>query len=170
MSVQAMAWVLQHSKAEGSERLVLLAIANHADGAGQVAWPRVELLAEEAKVSRRTVFRALESLVLLGEIEIQSGRGRGMTNTYTLKGVTGGTPQQALKGDTHGTPGVPPMAQGCANGGTQNHKEPSLNQARARGKGATVTPLTAGTHEPRTDVVYDPDSLVMDEKGRWFVQ
>lgn len=148
VSIQAMAWVLAHSKAEASHRLVLLAIANHADAQGAVAWPKVDLLAAEAHVSRRTVFRALEALVALGELEILSGKGRGSVNVYRLRGCA-----------TDGTGGVPPVAQGCANGGTQNHKEPSVNHTRVREeKGATVTPL------------YDPDTLVMDEKGRWFVR
>lgn len=79
-----MAWVLESSRSEGSDRLVLLAIANHADATGGLSWPSVELIGKEARVSRATVFRSLDSLRALGELEFVSGGGRGKTNRYQL--------------------------------------------------------------------------------------
>ena len=160
MSIQAMGWVLERSRSAGSDRLVLLAIANHADAQGMVAWPKVDLIAVEASVSRRTVFRSLENLVALDELEITSGKGRGAVNTYYIKGVTV-TPLSTDKGDTGGTPGVPLVAH-------RTVIEPSVKNLRE--KGATLTPFPKTPDGVRTDTEYDPDTLVMDDKGRWFVR
>jgi hypothetical protein len=51
-----------------TERLVLLAVALHADDAGRNAFPSVDTVADYANVSRRTVQRALARLVELGHL------------------------------------------------------------------------------------------------------
>ena len=57
MSVQAMTYVLDCSKAELAARLVLLAIANHADKLGRNSYASVKALAIEANLSERTIFK-----------------------------------------------------------------------------------------------------------------
>ncbi|MBO1770468.1 helix-turn-helix domain-containing protein [Agrococcus sp. TF02-05] len=76
MSVEAMAIALNHSKAEGAAKLVLLGIANH-DGDGG-AWPSVARLARYAHISPRNVQKALARLEELREIkrEINAGGDR----------------------------------------------------------------------------------------------
>lgn len=76
MSIQALAWVLENSEATLADRLVLLAIANHADARGWNAWPSIPQIAKEARVGRATVFRALEALEALGEIVVERRPGR----------------------------------------------------------------------------------------------
>lgn len=84
MSIQAVAWVLQNSKAELADRLVLIAIANHCD-AHWCCYPSVDMIAAEAKVSRATVFRSVKELVRLGELEVApGGRGKGQRSTYRV--------------------------------------------------------------------------------------
>jgi hypothetical protein len=75
VSVQALGWVLDHSPTRGSDRLVLISIANHAgkeptaDGTWE-AWPGVELMRREAGLERtRTVQDALARLVATGALE-----------------------------------------------------------------------------------------------------
>lgn len=74
MSVQALAWVFDHSPTRGADRLVLLSIANHAgrnvgDGAWE-AWPGVALIQREAGLDRsRTVQDALRRLVDSGALQ-----------------------------------------------------------------------------------------------------
>ena len=74
MSVQAIGWVFDHSPAKGSDRLVLLSIANHAgqspeDGAWE-AWPGIDTMAREAGLDRpRTVRDALGRLEAAGAVE-----------------------------------------------------------------------------------------------------
>lgn len=79
-----MAWVLACSRSEGADRLVLLAIANHADAEGTNAYPNAMLIAEEARVGRATVFRAVQRLVGRGELVRESGGGRGHPNRYSV--------------------------------------------------------------------------------------
>lgn len=55
--------VLKASTATGADRLVLLVIAHHANDAGLgTAWPSYRLIAQEARVSRRQVYRSIQSL------------------------------------------------------------------------------------------------------------
>lgn len=87
MSIQAVAWVLEHSEATLADRLVLIAIANHCDGRGVNAWPAAERIAHEAKVHRATVFRALETLEESGELTVKRRPGR--PNTYGIPSLMG---------------------------------------------------------------------------------
>lgn len=125
MSIQAMGWVLSCSESEGSDRLVLMAIANHADADGDLAFPSIEQIAHEARVGRSTVFRALSALTAIGELEVHHGRGRGVRNTYRLKTFHDGTLSSAEKVPPRNKK-VPPARQKGPNGDTQNRKEPSL--------------------------------------------
>lgn len=62
-----MAVSLHHSKTQGTTKLVLLGIANHEGDGG--AWPSINTLARYAGgVNRRTVQRAIQELIDLGEI------------------------------------------------------------------------------------------------------
>lgn len=83
MSIQALAWVLENSQSELGDRLVLLALANHADAAW-CCFPSVPQIAVEAGVSERSVYRSIASLELLGELEKAAGGGRGRRNSYRI--------------------------------------------------------------------------------------
>lgn len=87
MSIQAVAWVLENSEATLADRLVLIAIANHADARGWNAWPAVPQIALEARVDRATVFRALTSLEATGEVVIERRAGR--SNIYGIAALMG---------------------------------------------------------------------------------
>lgn len=85
MSVQAMTWVFDHSDTTGSDRLVLLALANHADSLGRNAHPSIDLIAYEARVHRSTAARSLARLKEMGAIELeQAGGGRGRVSHYRV--------------------------------------------------------------------------------------
>jgi hypothetical protein len=84
MSVRVMSWVWEHSRAEGTDRLVLLAIADSASDDGNNAWPSISTLADKAKVSPRTVQRSIRALQLLGEITMSPNAGRHGTNVYQV--------------------------------------------------------------------------------------
>ncbi|WP_164775202.1 helix-turn-helix domain-containing protein [Nocardioides pantholopis] len=73
MSVEALAVVLHHSRAKGTDKLVLLGIANHAGDGG--AWPSITTLAKYANVHERNVQRALDKLVELGEVAVYRNDG-----------------------------------------------------------------------------------------------
>lgn len=72
MSIQAVAWVLENSKATGSARLVLISLANRANlEHNWECWPASRTTAREAGVkSHATVLTAVEKLEALGELEV----------------------------------------------------------------------------------------------------
>lgn len=98
--------VVWRSSVQGEEKLVLLAIADHADPEGGNAWPTLETLATYASVSVRTVQRIVRRLVDAGLVTVERNRGGTVVqaanrrpNLYELdleavaaRGVTGVTP------------------------------------------------------------------------------
>lgn len=86
MSFGASAVAWHHSKAKGTDLLVLMAIANYISDEG--AWPKIETIARDARTSVRQAHRSIVSLRELGEIEWQkkAGVGRGIykSNRYQL--------------------------------------------------------------------------------------
>jgi len=79
-----MAWVWESSRSEGIDRLVLLAIADSASDHGGDAWPSVGTLADKAKISVRTVQRAVVRLVELGELVVKVNAGKHGVNVYRV--------------------------------------------------------------------------------------
>lgn len=105
MSVQAISWVIEHSRHKGNSFVVLLMIANHARSDGTGAWPSVKTIAREARVSERTVQRTIKRLTrfthdIPAELTVQEGRGPSGCNLYTIPGVklSPGGRQIALQG------------------------------------------------------------------------
>ncbi|UVK60174.1 helix-turn-helix DNA binding domain protein [Arthrobacter phage Kels] len=145
MSIESMAVVLHHSKAGGTDKLVLLGIANH-DGDGG-AWPSIATLARYANVEPRAVKACIKRLVERGEItrERQAGGTRQMPdysrpNLYHLKVVC---PPECDRSAQHRidrrhpvlstTPGVPEGTPGGVSGtypggGIQTTPKPLTNQ------------------------------------------
>lgn len=87
MSVQAIAWVLDHCPVRGTDRLVLLSLANHADPTGANAWPSLPTIAREAggpedPLDRRTVQRSLHRLIDAGHVSVRRQAG-GLAGTET---------------------------------------------------------------------------------------
>jgi hypothetical protein len=76
MSFRVVNRVRDHSRAEGSARLVLLVMASYADDAGH-CHPNVATLAHGANLSRRAVLYNLQALRHLGElVPVVPGGGR----------------------------------------------------------------------------------------------
>lgn len=73
MSVEAMALVLHHSRAKGSDKVILLGIANHQGDGG--AWPSLATLAKYANVTEKSARASLRRLERLGELQthLQAG-------------------------------------------------------------------------------------------------
>lgn len=73
MSIESFAIALNHSRAKGTAKLVLVGIANH-DGDGG-AWPSIATLARYANTTERSVQRAIDTLEGLGEVRRIHGQG-----------------------------------------------------------------------------------------------
>ena len=83
MSFDVTKYVWKHSPHNGSELLMLLAIADHANDEG-VAWPSIPTLAERCRVGKRMAIYILQKLERAGSIAIEQGRGRGNSSVYTV--------------------------------------------------------------------------------------
>lgn len=82
MSVRVITWVWDHSMSEGTDRLVMLALADSADDAGS-CWPSMLTLARKAKVNERTVRRSIRTLEGMGEVSTVAGGGT-TSNRYRI--------------------------------------------------------------------------------------
>jgi hypothetical protein len=152
--------VLDHSKARGADRLVLVAIAERIGRRSGVCWPSQELIAKEAAISVRQVQRSLRALRDMGELDWER---RGRRNQYRInisvwdvmaererKTRKGGTPDRLSpngKDDTRQS--VPDTRQPVAAtpdisfGGTER----GTNQERPRGLPQKNQPREAGMIE-----------------------
>jgi hypothetical protein len=148
LSIESLAACLHHSRASGSDKLVLLGIANH-DGDGG-AWPSITTLAKYANISERSVQKCVDKLIELNEItrHINKGgnantRGDRRPNRYEIlvrcpqecDGTTRhGVNRSASRGEPDDTHGVNSDASRGEAGFTLTiHKpslEPSINLSR----------------------------------------
>ncbi len=87
LSVQAISWVIEHSKQKANPFVVLLMVANHARSDGSGAWPSIHTLAKECRLGDRTVQRAIVSLAKSGELRVYKNKGPYGANLYDLPGV-----------------------------------------------------------------------------------
>jgi len=77
--------VIRHSKHGGSELLVLLLIANHANDETQECWPSIETLAREARMTTRSVQRIVRRLEESGELQVElNAAPQGRSNLYRV--------------------------------------------------------------------------------------
>lgn len=121
-----MACVLHHSKASGTDKVVLLGIANH-DGDGG-SWPSVATLTKYARVARKNVQASLRRLETSGEIRTHLGDGgtpktpdHYRPNRYEVlvrcPAECDGTTQHRMPGDSGYTPRRPVDNQPVTPGG-----------------------------------------------------
>jgi hypothetical protein len=83
MSVRVMAAIFEHSQLRPVPRLVMLALADHADHDG-FAWPGIDRLAQKTGLSRSGVQRALGEAETAGELTRTVGGGRSSTSLYRI--------------------------------------------------------------------------------------
>jgi len=105
MSIEAMTWAWQQKTASPTSKVVLVALADHADW-NHSCWPGHEAIAERCEVDRRTVIRHVKKLEEAGLLEISSRYGedgRRTSNRYRLP-VTGCHPPRDIGVTTPVTP------------------------------------------------------------------
>lgn len=109
-----MGWVLNHVTASGTDKLLLIGIANHANADGGEAWPSVETLARYSCLQPRGVQRALRRLEDAGVIVVhrQEGGSRDCRqnrrpNLYEIVGM--GSALAAMHAAGGGVAATPPQ-------------------------------------------------------------
>jgi hypothetical protein len=141
MSVRVMSWVWEHSRAEGTDRLVLLAIADSATDDGGNAWPSTATLAKKAGVDPRTVQRAVRRLIADGELTMRPNAGKNGVNVYR---VTMTPRQSATPAQSH--PGAKSPRQPAAP--AESRSTPGTESPTPR-QSATQTVLEPSTNHPK---------------------
>lgn len=154
MSVHVLSWALRHSEARQSDRLVLLVLADHAKDDGTAAWPSVQTIAEQARISERQAQRALRSLEAAGEIR-QSGRSKSGTTVWDIEGyrrhegLVAGVSECHPGGDVGVAVGVTSATEGGDMGVTRSVLRASVQDpsttARAREGGVVVALPNTGS-------------------------
>lgn len=85
---RAKAWILDNPSMSPPQAFVLLMIADHYNDTARRAWPAIETLTKETRLSRATVKRSLSDLrdmgVVLPETWIDEKSGRRLPNRYCL--------------------------------------------------------------------------------------
>lgn len=103
MSVQATSWVWNHSQAEGTARLVLLAIADAANREGRNSCQSANTIAEMCRVSKRTVRYKISELLATGELGKEGKNGEYGTTVYYFPKMVEDAPKQ---GGANSAPGA----------------------------------------------------------------
>jgi hypothetical protein len=82
MSIAALTWAWSQQGLPPSSKLVLLALADHADAQGH-CWPSIERIKTMTGLSQATIYRVMQVLTGLGMVQ-QLPRGRGYAFNLTL--------------------------------------------------------------------------------------
>jgi hypothetical protein len=148
MSIRAVRWVLENSTSKGAARLVLLALAEHANRDTGEAWPSVATLQREANTSESSVRSALRWARASGEI-VKVRTGKKGVSVYRFPGVP---------------TGANPTSEGCSSG-------PSGVQTLHPASGANPAPKPVNQTEPSQKNGVVPFSLPSTDAERlvhWF--
>lgn len=184
MSVRIMSRVWDYSAHDGTELLMLLAIADFADDEGR-AYPAVGTLATKCRMSPRNANLLLAKLRESGELEVSIGTGPRGTNSYRIRQPAAplkspsplkpaSTPEALFTPEAPFTlkPSTPPPEAGfpkplkpASDKPSMNHQEPSSTSARRTRRTGTppVGEIVAAYHEALPTL---PRVKVLDSKKR----
>ena len=90
MSIQAVSWVLEHSRTRGAARLALISIANYADRNTGECFPSMRTIAREAGCSPGSVPPSVREAVRLGELVVIDAGGPHARARYRMTFATVG--------------------------------------------------------------------------------
>lgn len=143
MSVRVMSRVWERSALGGSELLLLLAIADHADDEGR-AYPSVETLAKKVRMSARNARYLLAKIERSGELTIARNAGPRGCNLFTV---------QALQPEADSRKGVKAIA---ARGAIAIAAEPSRTVIEPS---ITSSPTSPSATRTKRKLVFDANDL-----------
>lgn len=81
MSIKVMTSVWERSQASGTDLLVLLALADNANDAGE-CWPSIHYIARKCRIDDRTTQRRIRSLEAINEVVVIRGGGRAGSSEW----------------------------------------------------------------------------------------
>lgn len=123
-----------------TQKLVLLAMADHADDEGGNAYPSVSKLANKCGVSERAIQYALKQLRVAGYLEVQKAASQHYPTSYRVHPRGAESAGRKICGaQMDASRGANPDIQGC-NGLHPNHPEPSEPSREGRKRPARRCP------------------------------
>jgi len=157
-------WVLECSESTQGDRLVMVAIAEHAD-AEWASWPSIATIARETLLTERSVQRSVDRLIQSGELvrAVRGGRSRDpryRPNRYVIQhqGRRPRHPSTEVRDDAHVTPRsskevTSDAVRGdiCDSQGTTPTSPESKTESTA--EPSSVAPASTNGHGPSSDVV-----------------
>jgi len=169
--IDVMVWVLKHSEAKHSNRLVLLALAEYAHQDGSKAFPSNEELEDRTKLSERQVQDCIRFLRKGGAIEheghTRSGRNIWRVLMTPVAAALGGV--QSSRGADSRIGGVQKTTSRGAESRDAHIKEPSTTRQENRGRRSAPTREEAPLSHLLADLIEarDPDSSRPNVTRRW---
>lgn len=145
MSLESLLDTWKRSKLKSSRLLLVLALADAADDEGWSS-PKVDWLAQRARVQPRQAQRILRDLEADGTLELRPGRGRGRTSSYRLRLDPQAQNPQPEQGVTHAT--FSPGKGGIHD--THSPEKGGADDTHSSGKGvvhATFSPKKGDTND-----------------------
>ena len=188
MSIRIMSQVWDSGPEDRAELLVLLALADFANDAGE-CWPSMIGIAAKARMTERGAQKIVRRLEETGWLEIATGGGRGGKNSYRIKV---GNPERETGNTKRGIDEKPRTGkhkprtgeQKTPNGGSPEPsitiREPSINKTREalcrvlkpdtaddfiehrKAKGAKLTPRAAELIAAKLEGASDPDAAIFE--------
>lgn len=132
MSIKVMNFIWDHYPEGGSELLLILALADHADDVGDRIYPSVQTMARKTRMSERTVQYLLRRIQERGWLVlVEAGGGRKRTARYRIN-----------MGRTGNGANIAPIAKGC------NPKQERVQTSAETVQKNTVNGATAIAPEP----------------------
>jgi hypothetical protein len=163
LSWQAVTWVLEQSESVLGVRLVLLSIASHSNREGKSAWPSVDTICLEARLSRREVQYCLRKAEQSGELRTIPQKGR--PNSYELPLVIKWLGAQNLRMSKLHTPST--VAHPNAQGGVQSSApEPFLQPSKEREEPNFLSNLSEPSKNLSADLQSSKSRLLIRSLGR----
>lgn len=83
MSIKVSTWVWEHSQHRGTQKMLLLALADFANDSA-ICWPSIPTLAKRINETDRHTRQLIQNLVASGDLLRISGGGRGNTTKYAI--------------------------------------------------------------------------------------
>ena len=168
MSVHVSSWVWKHSKADGTQLLVMLALADMCNDSGQ-CWPGIESIADRCRISGRAVQKNLRQAETDGELLILKQPGRYDTNRYQFTEFRGElNAPLTSRGEREGSSGVNGSAfrgeRTCnsgVNGGSPKSSEENVKETTT----TSGSPAPAGSNGVAADEVVVALSGLAEEFG-----
>ena len=165
MSHNASKWVWDQLDITGSEKLVLLRLADHADPNGGSVRPGIASVARHTGLSERQVSRYIRGFVnsgiLLIDANEKGGRGRIPEYRFTFqKGDTHGTQSKPKKGDAGDAKRVTPTAPN-----TPERVTPTVIKGDIQGH-KRVTPTVVSDGDSFKEPSVEPSGTVIATKPK----